>query len=382
MFGRRIRLGSLLGFEIRFDLTWLIVVGLIVWSLSVGYFPVAYADLPAATYFWMGLLGAAGLFASILLHELAHSVVGRRLGMRIQGITLFAFGGAAELTEEPASPRTEFLMAIAGPATSVVLAGVFYLAASAFAGAEEPAPIVAVLGYLAVINLLLAAFNMLPGFPLDGGRVLRAALWAWRGDVAWATRTAAGAGGVLGLFIILLGVLNVLRGAVIGGMWFFLIGLFIRAAAASTQQRLMARDLLGGVPVRRLMRPEPIAVAPDLSAERLAEEFLIGRNLKMAPVVDGGRFIGVVGVEQVKATPPEARPFRTVGEILEPASEDAVVAPDADAAEALAKMQRANRSRLFVVERGRLVGVLAIRDMLQYLSLRAELDPLTGSGAR
>src|SRR5690606_1644322 len=179
MFGRRIRLGSLLGFEIRFDLTWLIIVGLIVWSLSVGYFPHAHADLPASSYFWMGVVGAIGLFASILLHELAHSVVGRRMGMRIQGITLFAFGGAAELTEEPETARAEFFMAIAGPVMSVVLAGLFYLGGVVLTAAGGPPAIAAVLGYLVVINLVLAAFNLLPGFPLDGGRVLRAALWAW-----------------------------------------------------------------------------------------------------------------------------------------------------------------------------------------------------------
>lgn len=376
MFGRRIRLGSLLGFEIRFDLTWLIVVGLIVWSLSAGYFPLTYADLPAMTYFWMGLLGAAGLFASILLHELAHSVVGRSLGMRIQGITLFAFGGAAELTDEPATARTEFLMAIAGPVTSVALAGVFYLAAAALSGGETPGPIVAVLGYLAMINLLLAAFNMLPGFPLDGGRVLRAALWAWRGDVVWATRMAAGAGGVLGLFLIFIGVLNVLRGAVVGGMWFFLIGLFIRAAAASAQQRQVARSVLGGVSVRRLMRPQPIAVAPDLTAADLAEDYLLGRNLKVVPVVEGGRFLGVAGVEEIKATPPEARPFRRLAEILRAATPDMTTSPEADAADALAQMQRTEQSRLYVVAPdGRLLGVLAVRDMLQYLGLRSELQP-------
>lgn len=375
MFGRRVSLIRLLGFEIRFDLTWLILVALIVWSLSAGLFPSTYADLPTSTYVWMGILGAIGLFSSILLHELAHSVVGRRLGMRIRGITLFALGGASELSEEPATARAEFLMAIAGPVASVILAVVVYLLAWAITAVAGPGPLVAVLGYLVGMNLILAGFNMIPAFPLDGGRVLRAALWAWRGDVAWATRVATMAGGGVGLGLIFLGIVDALAGNPVGGMWFVLIGLFIRASAAATYQRLMAGQLLAGVAVRRLMKSELVTVPPTLPVAELVESYLLQRSLKRVPVLDeAGRVLGCVGVEEVKRVPPEQRAIRSVRDILTPLGADSTISPDAEAKQALEQMQRGGQSRLFVTEDDRLVGVLTLRDLLQYLSVKSELQ--------
>ncbi len=374
MFRRRIPLMRLLGFEIRFDLTWLIVVALVVWSLSAGLFPATFADLPISTYVWMGILGAIGLFASIVLHELAHSVVGRRLGMRIRGITLFALGGASELAEEPATARTEFLMAIAGPVASVILALVFFLLGWAISAAGGPGPLAAVLGYLLGMNLILAGFNMIPAFPLDGGRVLRAALWAWRGDVAWATRVATMAGGGIGLGLIFLGIVEALTGNAFGGMWLVLIGLFIRASAAATHQRLMAGQLLAGVPVRRLMKTELVTVPPTLSVAELVESYLLQRSLKRVPVMDeAGRALGCVGVEEAKRVPPEQRASRSVRDILTPLGADGTISPDAEAKQALEQMQRSGQGRLFVTEGDRLVGVLTLRDLLQYLSVKSEL---------
>lgn len=379
MFGRRIPLMRLLGFEIRFDLTWLILVALVVWSLSAGLFPAAYADLPTSTYIWMGVLGAIGVFASIILHELAHSVVGRRLGLRIHGITLFVFGGAAEMGEEPANARTEFWMAIAGPVMSVVLAGIFFLLGMALSAAGVPGSLVAVIGYLVGINLILAAFNMVPAFPLDGGRVLRAALWAWRGDVAWATRVATMLGGGLGLFLIALGIFNALTGDIVGGMWMVLIGLFIRAAATATYQRLLAGQLLAGIPVRRLMQTDLVAVPADLPLPELIESVLLQRGLKRVPVVDdAGRPLGCVGVDEVKRVPPEERLTRSVRDILTPLAAEATIAPDAEARQALEQMQRTGHGHLFVTEAGRLIGVLTLKDLLQYLSVRSELQTRAG----
>jgi len=381
VFGRRIPLITLLGFEIRFDLTWLILVALIVWSLSAGLFPATLADLPTSTYIWMGVLGAIGVFASIVLHELAHSVVGRRFGLHIRGITLFVFGGAAEMGEEPADARTEFWMAIAGPVMSVVLAGVFFLLGLALAAAGAPAPLVAVIGYLVGINLILAAFNMVPAFPLDGGRVLRAALWAWRGDVAWATRVAAMIGGGFGLGLIFLGILNAIGGQLVGGMWMVLIGLFIRAAASSTYQRLLAGRLLAGIPVRRVMKADLIAVPPDLPLPQLVESYLLQRGLQRVPVVDeAGRPLGCVGIDEVKRVPPEERAHRTVRDILAPLGPERIVAPDVEARQALEQMQRGGHGHLFVTETGRLIGVLTLKDLLQYLSVKSALQDADDQG--
>lgn len=364
---------NLLGFEIRFDLTWLILVALIVWTLGVGYFPVVQADLSTAAYIWMAVFGAFGLFASVILHELSHSVVGRKLGMQIKGIRLFVFGGAAELTEEPPTPRVEALMVIAGPAMSIALAVLCFAAATLLVGFNAPQPIATVFGYLAVANLILAAFNMVPAYPLDGGRLLRAGLWAWRGDLIWATRVASLVGGGFGLLLIVLGIVSALYGNLIGGMWWFLIGLFVRAAASTSYRQLVAHRMLETVPVRQLMRPDPISVSPDVSLQQLTEEYLLARSLKEVPVVLDQKLTGVVGVADVKAVPPAERPGRHVGDVVRPTG-DSVVSIDTRADEALAQMQRNGRGRLFVVDRERLVGVLSLRDLLQHLSIRSELQ--------
>ena len=370
---RRIPLVTLLGFQIRFDLTWLILVALVVWSLSAGYFPASYADLPASTYVWMGIVGAIGLFASIVLHELAHSWVGRRLGMQIHGITLFVFGGAAELADEPKSARTEFLMAAAGPLASIFLAILFEILATGMEAARGPSPISAVLHYLGGINLILAVFNLLPAFPLDGGRILRAALWASRGNVTWATRVAAGVGGAIGLGLIVLGIVSVIGGNIVGGMWSVLIGLFIRSAAAASQQQTVARHMLQGIPVARLMVRDPVTVAPGAPVARAVELFL-SNNLKFLPVVEGGRPVGHIGLRQVKALPAAARMERSVAEAMTPLDPDSSIGPRADAAAALAQMQRTGLTRLLVVEDGRLAGVICLKDLLDQLTLRSELE--------
>lgn len=370
---RRIPLVTLLGFQIRFDLTWLILVALVVWSLSAGYFPASYADLPTSTYVWMGIVGAIGLFVSIVLHELAHSWVGRRLGMRIHGITLFVFGGAAELAEEPTSPRTEFLMAAAGPLASLLLAALFQLLAMALDGAQGPTPISGVLHYLAGINVILAVFNLLPAFPLDGGRILRAALWAWKGSVVWATRVAAGIGGAIGLGLIILGILTVIGGNFVGGMWSFLIGLFIRSAASASQQQLVARHMLQDIPIARLMVRDPVTIEPDAPIGRAVELFL-ANNLKFLPVVADGRPLGHIGLKEVKSLAPADRMERSVREAMTPVSPESSIAPQADAAAALAQMQRTGLTRLLVVEGGRLSGVVCLKDLLDQLTLRSELN--------
>ncbi|WP_119299583.1 site-2 protease family protein [Dongia deserti] len=370
---RRRPLINLLGFEIRFDLTWLILVALIVWTLGAGYFPVVLADLSTGTYIWMAMFGAFGLFASIILHELSHSVVGRRLGMRIKGIRLFVFGGAAEMTEEPPTPRIEALMVIAGPAMSVALAILCFAAATLLAGFNTPQPVAIVLGYLAMANAILAAFNMVPAYPLDGGRLLRAALWAWRGDLIWATRVASLIGGAFGLVLIVLGIVSALYGNLIGGMWWFLIGLFVRAAASSSYRQVLAQRILADVSVRRLMRPDPVRVTPDISVQQLTEDILLAHSLKEVPVVRGDDLTGVVGVADVKAMAASERSNRLVGDIMRPAG-DRTIAIDARADEALAQMQRTTGGRLFVVTDGRLVGVLSLRDLLQHLSIRSDLQ--------
>lgn len=380
VFGQRLTLFQLFGFHVRVDLSWVLLAILITWSLAVGYFPAVMPGLAPITYWWMGVAGLIGLAFSIVVHELAHSLVARRFDMPIRGITLFVFGGVAEMTEEPASAKGELLMAIAGPLTSFALAGLLFLLASAggaLAGADNPA--VAVIGYLALLNAVLAIFNMVPAFPLDGGRVLRAALWGWKKDIVWATRIAAGAGTLFGMLLVAFSLYNLLAGNVVGAIWWFLIGFFVQGAAASALQGQLARSALSGQPVRRFMRRDAVAVSPALTIERLVDEYFYRYFFKTLPVVENDRLVGVVAIDDVKTVGRAAWSTVSVAEVMEPVEADSTVSPDADSASALAQMQRAGKSRLLVASGGRLVGILSLRDLLNYLSVRFDLAEKGGA---
>jgi Zn-dependent protease len=379
MFGKRIPLFHLFGIEIRLDLSWILIAVLITWTLSSGVFPGYYPDLEPVTYWTMGVVAAAGLFASIILHELAHAAMARRDGVPIDGITLFVFGGVAEMQAEPPSPKAEFRMAIAGPIASLVIALVCYLVASAGAGTGASAPFTGVFAYLATINTILATFNMVPAFPLDGGRVLRAALWAWKGELRWATRITAGIGSGFGILLIALGVLSVLRGNFIGGMWWFLIGLFVRGAAQMSYQQVVVRQGLQGVPVRRIMSSEPVAVPPEITVAQLVDDYVYRHHFKMFPVVDGGRLIGCVGLRDIKELPRERWATTAIREVMGECSPENTVRPDTDAVDALTRMHRTGNGRLLVTEHGALVGIVTLKDMLKFLSIKLDLE--TGEGA-
>ena len=232
MFGKSINLFRLFGFQVRVDVSWLFIAALIAWSLAVSLFPASYPDLPYSTYWLMGGLGMVGLFASIIFHELCHSLVARQFGMNMKGITLFIFGGVAEMAEEPSSAKAEFLMAIAGPAASVLL-GLVCLALSHTVAAGWPVVARGVVDYLGWINLILAGFNMIPAFPLDGGRVLRSILWRWKGDLTRATRISSTVGGALAGLLMVIAVLELFTGQFVSAVWLFMIGLFIRSATES-----------------------------------------------------------------------------------------------------------------------------------------------------
>jgi Zn-dependent protease/predicted transcriptional regulator len=376
MFGKRIDLFKMFGFQVRIDFSWIIIAVLIAWSLSTGLFPFQYEGLATSTYWMMGIVGALGLFLSIILHEFSHSLVARRHGMPMKGITLFIFGGMAEMSDEPPSPRAEFLMAVAGPISSLLIAGVFYVIHSAGAALGMSEPVNGVVRYLAFINLLLAAFNTLPAFPLDGGRVLRSILWKIRGNLRWATRIASTVGSGFGIALIILGVLNVLfAGNFIGGMWWFLIGMFLYSAARMSYQQLLTRRALEGESVRRFMKTDPVTVTPDMTLDKLVEDYVYVFHHKMYPVIsDSERIEGCVTTRQIKEVPREEWNQKQVRDVQVQCSEENTISPDADAIKALSMMNKNGESRLIVKEGDRLAGVVALKDMLKFLSLRIELD--------
>ncbi|TVQ34800.1 MAG: CBS domain-containing protein [Geminicoccaceae bacterium] len=382
MFGPRLTLFRLLGIEIRLDFSWALLAILITWSLAVGFFPFTHPDLAPSTYWTMGALGALGLFVSIVLHELAHAVVARRDGMGIDGITLFVFGGVAEMKSEPKSPGAEFRMAIAGPVMSVLVAALCYAAAVLGQGMGAGDPFVAVFAYLALLNTILVVFNMVPAFPLDGGRVLRAALWAWRGRLDWATRITATIGSAFGILLVVLGLLTALGGNLIGGIWWFLIGLFVRAAAGMSYRQVLVRKGLEGVAVRRIMQAPAVAVAPDLSVQALVDDYVYRHHFKLYPVTEGDRLVGCVRLEDVKEVPRERWARTAVGAIMRPCDDAVTVGPETDAYELLPKMQASGQGRFLVTEGGRLRGIVTRKDLFAFLSVRFELEGQEREGLR
>lgn len=375
MFGKRIKLFKIFGFEVGIDWSWIILAILIAWSLSVGLFPFRYKNLSTQTYWIMGVVGALGLFASIVFHEMCHSLVARKYGMPMKGITLFIFGGVAEMGEEPPSPKAEFMMAIVGPISSIAIGIVFY--GIYFLGRQNgwSEPINGVVQYLAFINGLLAFFNLLPAFPLDGGRVLRSILWGSKKNLRWATRISSKIGSGFGILLIILGVFQFLRGNFIGGMWWFFIGMFLRGAAKTSYQQLLIRKALEGEIVQRFMKTDPVTVTPSLSVEELVEDYIYRNHHKMYPVVqDTDRLIGCVTTKQVKEIPREKWRQTKVGEVASQCSAENTIGPQVDAMKALSIMSKTGTSRLMVTEKNRLLGIIALKDLLKFFALKVELE--------
>jgi CBS domain-containing protein len=276
--------------------------------------------------------------------------------------------------DEPPSPKAEFMMAGAGPLSSILISLVFY---GVYAGGKAgfPGPINGVVGYLASINAILAGFNLVPAFPLDGGRMLRAALWHWKNNVRWATRVTSNIGSGFGVFMILIGLLHVLGGNFVGGMWLFLIGMFLRGAAQASYQQLVTRRALEGEPVKRFMKRDPVTVSPSTTLKALVEDYLYKYHFKMFPVVENqNRLIGCVTATQVKEIPRDEWINRTVGQTTKPCSEENTVRPEDDAVKAMSVMKRSGNSRLMVAKENHLLGVITLKDLMEFLSLKIELD--------
>jgi Zn-dependent protease/predicted transcriptional regulator len=377
MFGKTISLFKLFGFEVKIDLSWLVIAVLITWSLATGVFPYYYKGLSTATYWWMGIFGALGLFFSIVFHELCHSLVARKFNLPMKGITLFIFGGVAEMEEEPPSPKAEFYMAIAGPLSSILIGIVFYGIRFTAQAGHWPALAVGVFSYVSYLNFLLAGFNLVPAFPLDGGRVFRSILWGWKNNLKWATRVASQIGSGFGLVLIFFGVLYFIRGAFISGIWWFLIGLFLRNASQMSYSRLLMSKALEGEPVKRFMKTDPISAPPSITVEKFVDEFLYKYHYKMFPIVDDQKLIGCVTTREVKEVPRDQWNQRTMGEIVKPCSCDNTITSDTDAMKALSNMNRMGVSRLLVVDEDRLAGIITLKDLMGFLSLKLDLEEET-----
>ena len=374
MFRHKITLFKLLGFSVSIDASWVVILFLVVWLLAKELFPNYFPELTDLTYWLMGLAGAIGLFVSIIIHEFSHSLIARKYGLEIRGITLFIFGGIAEMKGEPSSPKAEFLMAIAGPIASLMLSilfGALYLIGE---NLGLPIPVMGILGYLSGINMLLVIFNMIPAFPTDGGRILRSVLWWIKGDIYWATRLASRISLMFAMTIMFIGFLNLLGGNFIGGLWWILIGYFIFNAAGASYQHLLMDRSFEGKTVRYFMNSDPITVPSHITLQEFVDKYVYHYHYKMFPVVDGHRVTGVITTQSLKTVPREEWHHLKVDRLIQPQNPDNSVSPDTPVKEALSKMSENGLSRLLVFKHGKMVGIVTLKDLLEFLALKMELE--------
>jgi Zn-dependent protease/CBS domain-containing protein len=362
-------IGRVAGIRIGIHYTWLFAFLLIAWSLADSYYPDQVPAQSTATYWLIGILSALLLFASVLAHELTHSLVARGLGLNVDSITLFIFGGVSNLTSEPSTARNEFLVAVVGPVSSLVLAAVFWLLGQTIP-ARSPAGAVA--GYLAFVNLLLGGFNLVPGFPLDGGRVLRSLIWGATGSLRRATLVASYVGQAFGWLLIAWGLTRVLGGDLLGGLWTAFIGWFLNGAAESSRQEQTLQQSVRGIAAARLMEEPVVAIPPNMSVADFVFEQVMLHGHRALPVVDNGRLIGIVSLTDVRKLPREDWATTPVSQVMTPAPL-ATVGSKEHLGAAIARMAQRGVHQLPVVDDGRLLGLLTRADVLRFLQLRHEL---------
>ena len=366
------KLGTVRGITIGVHWSWLVVFALLTYSLAVGVYPPMYPSWTTGAYWVVGAVASLFLFASVVAHELGHSFVALSKGMPVHSITLFIFGGVATITKEPERAGDEFQIAVAGPAVSLTVAIVslalwFVLSAvSNYLGS--------IFIYLTAANLLLVAFNLIPGYPLDGGRVFRSIAWRVTGSAERATRIAGTVGVGVGLLLILGGVVLVLRVDIISGIWLAAIGWFLESAARQSTQQFQLEQILAGVQVGTLMDPQPVAVPPDLRLADLVETYVLGRNLRSLPVVSGDRLVGLVTLTDVQRVPRDRWEVRTAGNAMTPLDRLVTATPRSPLQPVLQAMAERDIHQVPVIEDGRLVGVLTRNQVIQYLQLRSELQ--------
>ncbi len=367
-----IYLGHILGIPIGLDYSWFLIFALLTWSLAASYFPAEFGNWPVAQYWILGALTAILMFVSVLLHELGHSWVALRYKIPVLSITLFIFGGLAQIGAEPPSAMAEFWIAIAGPIVSISLAIIFYILQS-ISGAL--APLFAVVKYLAYINGALGLFNLVPGFPLDGGRVFRALVWGISHNFRKATLIAANLGRFIAFIFILFGVWQLFTGNIGNGLWIAFIGWFLESAAGSQLRLQTVHDLLGDHRVSEAMRRDYTVVKPDATLNQLIDEHILGSGKRCLIIEQSGSVLGLLTVHEIKAVPRSKWQVTTAAQIMIPAEKLKLIKPDAQLVEALTEMDRDGVSQLPVMVDGQIQGILGRDDVINLLRNLSEFGP-------
>jgi Zn-dependent protease len=363
---------SIGGIRIRIDQSWFIAFLLFAWTLSYGYFPLQVPDYPSYSYWVAGTVSSLALFACVLLHELSHCLVARRLGTPVRQITLFIFGGVSEMAQNHSnSPMAEFLTTIAGPLSSLGL-GVLFAAIVAVARGSLDRIAIEMIRYLYYVNFLLAGFNLIPGFPLDGGRVLRSYLWHRSGNLRQATKTASRVGEIFAMTLMGLGLLSVLATHIIPGIWLILVGLFLKNSAETEYRSFELRFGLQDMKISEIMAP-PIAVDTSMTISEFINNFVFHYHYRVFPVLELGRFVGMIDVRSIKAVPPNDWPATKIGAFLSDPATYCILDPDMDATDSLRLLMTQNCSRAPIVRKGALMGFLTRSDLIKLVSLKREI---------
>jgi Zn-dependent protease/CBS domain-containing protein len=372
VFGNSWRLARIAGVEIRVDSSWVLIALLITYSLYVR-FTFLYRGLDTAVAVILSVVAAVLFFGSVLTHEMAHSLMARRRGIPVRGITLFLFGGATHAKAEAKGPWDEFIISVVGPLTSVVLAGVF--GAIGWFGRDLLSREVAgMFGYLGAVNLLLAAFNLVPGFPLDGGRVLRAVVWKATGSLRRATRVASVAGQTFGYLLVAAGIWMMFSGNLAGGIWFAAIGWFLAQAAASSYEQLQVQRMFGNIDAGDIMAGDLVAVPSGITLQQAVDDFFMRHDHGAFPVRDDGRTLGLLTLRGVKRVPRERWGTTRVSEAMGAVNDQVTVSPETGMDAVIAKLESAGAGRVLVTRDGEVVGIITPADVARWFRRRQEIE--------
>jgi Zn-dependent protease len=372
--GNGIPFGRIFGITLKLNPSWFIIFILVTWALAGSYFPTTYPAWTLTEKIAAGVITSLLFFASVLVHELMHSVVAMREGITVKSITLFIFGGVSEIAGEPKKASDEFLMALAGPLTSLVLGGVLIGVWVGLKNTSGAAQYVEAIAYwLGIINLSLGAFNLIPGFPLDGGRVLRSIMWGRSGDLRSATKTASQVGRAVAYLFIFIGIFLVFTGNWINGIWLALIGWFLDNAAVGSYRQVQLNDLLAGHKVSEAMLRDCVSVPPDVTADHMINEYALTKGQQCFPVMDGETLEGMVSFDSLRSVAREARRDKTAAQIMTPLDKLKTVAPEDDLTKVLAIMTENDESQVPVLQDNKVVGLISREKLLSFIDLLANL---------
>ena len=371
MLGGGIPIGKIFGIAIRLNYSWFIIFALVTWALTVNYFPSIHPPWNLATRLTAGLLTSLLLFGSLLVHELMHSVVAQAAGIPVRSVTLFIFGGVAQISKEPQKPKVELRIALAGPLASLVLGGIFLVIWVVTQGASDV--VSAIVFWLGWTNILLAVFNLLPGFPLDGGRVLRATLWWLKRDLSKATRISSNIGRGVGYIFIFGGVWLIFQGLWFNGLWLAFIGWFLDHAAAGSYRQVALQDILRGHTASEVLTREYSTIPPELTIQQLVNEQILTTGVRCFPVVADNRALGLVTLHDIKTIPRDLWNTRKVSEAMTPLAKIQSATPQEDLATVLQILTENDINQVPVIEDGHIVGMVGRDNVLSFVRIRTEL---------